>query len=224
MVVNPLYRWILFYVIQPFFLAPMLAFAWSRFRRGFLRPHWMGRFIAVQAVDLVQGSIFFALALSHRNNQWFRHLSQPAVFAGMLWVLARTSHPSPRRQGLYWACAGTGLLAAVAGVFVNGLFLRNALFTTTQCLIYIGLGVYELRGLALREDDENLAAKPEFWLYSAILIYGSTTLIFNASSNHFLRVLPPHLLPLPWLVHGLVIVFYEIALAKVFLCRKPASS
>jgi hypothetical protein len=223
-VIKPVYRWIFLFLFDPFILAPVLAFAWSRIRGGFSRPHWMGRFLAVQIVDLVQGAIFIALALSHRNNQWFRHLSQPVVFAGMLWVLVKTSHPSPRRLGLYWACAATGLLAAVAGVYVNGLFLRNALFTTTQCLIYIGLGVYELRKLALRDDDENPAAKPEFWLNSAILIYGSTTLIFNASSNHFLRILPPHLLPLPWLVHGLVIVFYEIALAKVFLCRKPVSS
>ncbi|HEY3269835.1 MAG TPA: hypothetical protein VGJ89_01365 [Geothrix sp.] len=222
--IKPIYRWIFLFLFDPFILAPVLAFAWSRIRGGFSRPHWMGRFLTVQIIDLVQGAIFIALALSHRNNQWFRHLSQPVVFAGMLWVLVKTSPPSPRRLGLYWACAATGLLAAAAGVYVNGLFLRNALFTTTQCLIYIGLGVYELRRLALRDDDENLAAMPEFWLNSAILIYGSTTLIFNASSNHFLRVLPPHLLPLPWLVHGLVIVFYEIALAKVFLCRKPASS
>lgn len=222
--IRPLYRWIFLYLFDPFILAPMLAFAWARVRGGFHRLSWMRSYLAVQVFDLLQGAIFIALAMSHRNNQWFRHFSQPLVFAGLLWVLARTSTPTPRRRALYLACLGIGLLAAVAGVFLNGLFLRNALFTTTQSLIFTGLGTYELRRLILQDDDEALSSKPEFWLDGAILIYGSATLIFNASSNFFLRTLPPHLLPLPWLVNGLVIVFYQISLAKVFLCRKPISS
>ncbi len=221
---KSVYHWILLYVLDPSILAPLLAYAWSRFRDSYKQPSWIRAYLYVQVFDLVQGVIFIALALSHRNNQWFRHLTQPLVFTGLLWVLAKTSEPTPRRKHLITACLGIGLLAAVTGIFVDGLFWRNTLFTVTQSLLYIGLGTYELRRLLLQEDDQILTDKPEFWLYSAILIYGSSTLIFNASSNYFLRNLPPHLVPLPWIVNGVVIVLYQLSLAKVFLCRKPSSS
>lgn len=224
MVPKSVYFWILVCVIDPSILAPLLAYAWSRYRGGYRRPAWLGSFLAVQAFDLAQGAFFIALALSHRNNQWFRHLSQPVVFTGMLWVMARLSEPTARRRQALLAAWGLGLAAAVGGIFANGLFVRNALFTVTQSLVYLGIGTWELRRLLLEDDDEPLTDKPEFWLCTALLLYGSATLIFNATSNYFLRALPPHLLPLPWIVNGLVVVIYELFLAKVFLCRKPTSS
>lgn len=224
MVPKPIYTWILTYIIDPSILAPIGAYGWSRLHGGYQRPGWLPAYLWIQILDLVQGVIFLALALSHRNNQWFRHLSQPFVFIGLLWVLFRTSEDTPRRRRLYLACLGIGLLAALIGVPINGLRWRNALFTTIQSLVFLGLGTHELQRLLAEEDAEVLSARPDFWLYTAMLIYGSATMIFSASSNYFLRTLPPHLLPLPWIVNGLILVFYQLFLAKVFLCRKPSSS
>jgi len=224
MVSKSIYFWILVCVIDPAILAPILAYAWSRHRGTYRQPPWLGSYLAVEVLDLAQGVLFIGLALSHQNNQWFRHLIQPVVFTGILWVVARISGPTGWRRLALTACWGLGLAAAVAGVFANGLFLRNALFTVTQSLVYLGIGTHELRRLLLQDDDEPLPDKPEFWLYTALLLYGSATLIFNASSNYFLKALPRHLLPLPWIVNGLVVVIYELFLAKVFLCRKSTSS
>ena len=224
MVPKSVYHWILVWVIDPSILAPLTAYAWSRFRGGFQRPQWLRPFLWVQILDLAQGIVFIAMALSHRNNQWFRHLIQPFIFTGLLWVLAKAAEDSPQRRRIYISCLGLGVLAALAGVFVNGIRWRNALFTTTQSFVFMGLGIYELQRLFTQENDEILTDKPEFWLNTAILIYGSVTLIFSASSNYFLRNLPPHLLPLPWIIHGLILVFYQLFLAKVFLCRRPTSS
>jgi hypothetical protein len=224
MVPKSVYHWILVWVIDPSILAPLSAYAWSRCRGGYQRPPWLRLFLWVQILDLAQGCVFLALALSHRNNQWFRHLAQPFVFTGLLWVLTKASEDSPLRRRIYTACLMVGLLAALAGAFVNGIAWRNALFMSTQSLIFLGLGAYELQRLFTEENDEILTDRPEFWFTTAILIYGSATLIFSASSNHFLRTLPPHLLPLPWIVHGLILVFYQLSLAKVFLCRRPTSS
>lgn len=221
---RTLLRWILHYIVDPSILAPLCAYAWNRIRGGYQRPAWLRPYVAVQVLDLIQGIIFIAIAMSHRNNQWFRHIVQPFVFAGLLWTLARTSEEGPSRRRLYLSLIGIGIAAAVAGVFVNGLFWRNALFMTTQSLIYMGLGAYELNRLFNAREEGALANRPEFWLASAVLIYGSSALIFSATSNHFLRALPPHLVHIPWVMNGIAIVFYELALAKVFLCRKSASS
>lgn len=224
MVPKSVYHWILVWVIDPSILAPLAAYAWSRFRGGYQRPQWLRPFLWVQILDLAQGIVFIAMALSHRNNQWFRHLVQPFIFTGLLWVLAKAAEDSPQHRRIYLSCLGLGILAALAGVFVNGIRWRNALFTTTQSFVFMGLGIYELQRLFIHENDEILTDKPEFWLNTAILIYGSVTLIFSASSNYFLRNLPPHLLPMPWIFHGLILVFYQLFLAKVFLCRRLTSS
>lgn len=221
---RPLHRWILLYVIDPSLLAPLLGYAWSRFRGGYQWPPWFTAFAWVLGFDLIQGATAIGLALSHHNNQWLRHGTQPVVFAGLLWVLAQLPGSSAGFRRLVAICGGVGLLAAVVGVFVNGLFWRNALFTVTQSLIYSGLGALGIKRLLEHEETELLTQRPEFWLNAAILVYGSSTLVFNATSNHFLRTLPPHLLHLPWTVNGLVIVLYQLSLAKVFLCRKPTSS
>ncbi|MDP1832582.1 MAG: hypothetical protein Q8K67_11030 [Geothrix sp.] len=221
---KSVYHWILVWVIDPSILIPLTAYAWSRLRGGYQHPQWLRPFLWVQILDLAQGIVFIAMALSHRNNQWFRHLIQPFIFTGLLWVLAKAAQDSPQRRRIYISCVGVGILAALAGVFVNGIRWRNALFTTTQSFVFMSLGTYELQRLFTQENDEILTDKPEFWLNTAILIYGSVTLIFSASSNYFLRNLPPHLLPLPWIIHGLILVFYQLFLAKVFLCRRPTSS
>lgn len=224
MSIRTLTRGILHYVVDPAMLLPLAAYAWARFRGGYRRPAWLPLFLRVQIADLVQGVIFVALAKAHMNNQWFRHGVQPFIFIGLLWTLCRTAEEGSRRKRLFLACIGVGMAAAVAGVFVNGLWWRNALFMTTQSLIYMGLGIHELQRLFQAPTDEPLTSQPEFWLSSALLIYGSSTLIFSATSNHFLRTLPGELVFIPWLVNGVIIVFYELALAKVFLCRTSTSS
>ena len=222
--VRTVTRGILHYVVDPAMLLPLAAYAWSRARGGYRRPAWLRLFIGVQVADLVQGLIFISIAKAHMNNQWFRHGVQPFIFAGLLWTLYRTSEGGERRRRLFLACLGAGGVAAVAGVFVNGLWWRNALFMTTQSLIYMGLGIHELQRLFQSQEDESPADQPEFWLSSALLIYGASALIFSATSNHFLRTLPGELVFIPWLVNGVIIVFYELALAKVFLCRTSTSS
>lgn len=222
--VRTLHRWILHYIIDPSILAPVAAYAWSRYRGGYQRPPWLRPFFRLQVLDLIQGVIFISMAMAHRNNQWFRHIIQPVIFTGLLWVLARTAEEGPRRRALFLACTAAGLLAAVAGVFVNGLFWRNALFMTTQSLIFAGLGVYELRRLFNSPEGGSLKHRPEFWLAAALLVYGASALIFSATSNVLLRSLPHNLVLAPWLLNGMVVLFYELALAKVFLCRTPPSS
>jgi hypothetical protein len=218
------HRWILHYIIDPSILAPMAAYAWSRFRGGYQRPPWLRPFLRVQILDLIQGVIFIAIAMAHHNNQWFRHIVQPIIFTGLLGTLARTAEEGAPRTRLYLVCVGVGLAAAVTGIFVNGLLWRNSLFMTTQSLIYMGLGTYELRRLFNSEDDRSLPDRPEFWLAAALLVYGSSTLIFSATSNYLLRTLSAQMVRVPWIVNGIVIVCYELALAKVFLCRKSTSS
>jgi hypothetical protein len=218
------YRWIFGYLISPSILAPMLAFAWSRFKGGYQNPSWIQVFFWVQLFDLAQGSVFIGLAIFHQNNQWLRHLAQPIVFLGFLWTMFRMAPDSRARRILYGICLTIGLMAAMTGLWLNGVRWRNAVFTTTMSLIYLGLVTRELKILSESNEDATPTSLPAFWVLASLLVYSSGTLIFNASSNYFLRTLSPLLLPIPWVVVGFIHVIHEVMLAKVFLCPKPTSS
>jgi len=205
-------------------LAPMGAYVLSRIRGGYQKPPWAQAFVALMILDLAQGLVYAAMARMGIHNLWFRHLVLPLVFIGMMVVVHGIRRGSRRRTWLYAGMTGVGLVAAVAGCFVNGLAWRNALFSTTESLIFLAVSVVEMRHLLLAEDDRPIGAFPEFWLLAALLVYASGTLIFNASSNYFLQTLPSHLILIPWVVASAIRAAYHLLLAKVFLCPKPSSS
>ena len=215
---------IIWYVLGPVMLAPMGAYVLARIRGGFQRPPWMHAFVALQMVDLAQGLVYASMALRGIHNLWFRHFVLPLVFIGMMVVVHGIRRGSRRRTWFYVGMTGVGLVAAVASYFVDGLALRNAFFSTTGSIIYLIVSVAEMRHQLLSEDDRPIGASPEFWLLAALLVYASGTLIFNASSNYFLRSLPSHLILIPWVVVSAIHAAYHLLLAKVFLCPKPSSS
>lgn len=221
---RSLYLGIIWYVLDPVMLAPMGAYMLARIRGGFQKPPWGQAFLALMILDLAQGIVYAAMAHMGIHNLWFRHFILPLVFIGMMVVVHGIRRGSRRRTWFYAGMAGVGLVAAVASYFVNGLAWRNALFSTTEGLIYLAVSVTEMRHLMVSEDDYPIGASPEFWLLAALLIYASGTLIFNASSNYFLRTLPSHLLLIPWVVASAIHAAYHLLLAKVFLCPKPSSS
>lgn len=215
---------IIYFVLNPWMVAPVAAFLWSRWRGGYQRPEWLGLYSKVQIFDLAQGVVFTGLALERINNQWLRHLTQPIVFAGMLGTLFFMTPDSKRRRLLYGICLAVGITAALAGASLDGMKWRNSVFTSTMSLVYLGLVTQELKALSESTEDVHLTSLPSFWVLAALLVYSSGTLIFNASSNYFLRTLPPHLIIIPWLVVTLVHAIHEAMLAKAFLCPTPTSS
>lgn len=221
---RSLCRGIIWYVLGPVMLAPMAAYCLARVRGGFTKPPWTKGYVALMIVDLAQGLVYTAMAYLGIHNLWFRHLIIPLVFIGMLGVVHRIRQGSRARSWFYAGLAGMGLAAAVAGYFVNGPGWRNALFSTTEGLIFLTVSVVEMRHLLLSEDDRPIGASPEFWLLAALLVYASGTMLFNASSNYFLRKLPAHLILIPWVVVNVVYAAYHLLLAKVFLCPKPSLS
>jgi len=206
-------------------LAPIAAYLWSRWRGGYLYPEWLRLYTKVQVFDLAQGLVFTGMAMNHMNNQWLRHLTQPVVFAGMLWAMYLMAPSRTRdRKILYGVSLAAGLAAAVLGAFLDGTRWRNSVFTSAMCLVYLLAVPQEMRRLSESTEDASLVAQPSFWVLSALLVYSSGTLIFNASSNYFLRTLPPHLVIIPWVVVGFIHAIHEAMLAKAFLCPTPASS
>ncbi|WP_257308495.1 hypothetical protein [Geothrix fuzhouensis] len=216
---------IIHFALNPWMLAPIAACLWGRWRGGYLYPDWMRLYTKVQVFDLAQGLVFTGMAMNHRNNQWLRHLTQPVVFAGMLGTLYLMAPPRTRnRKIVYGAYLFIGLVAAVFGAFLDGTTWRNSVFTSVMCLVYLIAVPQELKLLSESAEEVWLAAQPSFWVLSALLVYSSGTLIFNASSNYFLRSLPPRLVLIPWVVVGFIHAIHEAMLAKAFLCPKPASS
>lgn len=219
-----IYRFLVFNVLNPWMLAPMVAYLWSLYQNRFQRPLWMPTFIVVQAFNLAQGLAFTAMAYLGMNNQGFRHLVQPVVCAGFLFTLFRMGRDGRHRRLLYGACLAVTLAAAMAGAALDGMHWRNAVFTSVMSLVYLGLTLWEMKGLLASNGHAALTSQPAFWVLAALMVYGSGTLLFNVSSNYFLRTLPPHLLPIPWVVVGTIHAIHEALFAKAFLCPKPVLS
>lgn len=217
-------RALILYVFDPFMLAPIGALVVSRMRPRFQRPPWLRTFIWVEIGDLVQGLGYTTLGYMGIHNLWYRHVIQPLVFAGLLLVVYQFRPASLLRKTLFGLFLLAGLVAALGGFVLDGLAYRNAIFTSTQSLVFLLVAVLEMRHSLLFNDDAPPSRTPEFWLLSALLIYASGGLIFNATSNYFLRTLPPEILLLPWLVASIVNAAYNALLAKVFLCPKPNRS
>ena len=211
-------------LLDPLILLPMLGLAWSRIRGGFARPPWINMFAVVMAYDLLQCICFTAMAFRGLNNQWFRHLFDPLGYLGVLWILFLTRPGSKRRRRYYLFAGVAGVVAAVVGFSLNTMRFRNALFTTVMSLVLLVLCTFELRKMLIQDDETPLERQPAFWLYTGFLILGSGSLIFNAISNHFLRILPTSLILIPWLVMACVYSIHYAFLAKAFLCRNPISS
>ncbi len=205
-------------------LAPMGAYLLARIRGGFQEPSWLPIYATLQMVILAQGLVYESMAHMGIHNLWFRHFILPLVFIGMMVVVHRIRRGSRDRKRFYVGMTGVGVVAAVAGYFVDGPAWRNALFSTTEGFIFLAVSAAEMRHLLLSDDDKHIGASPEFWLLAALLVYASGTLIFNASSNYFLRTLPSDLILIPWVVVGMIHAAYYLLLAKVFLCPKPSSS
>lgn len=217
-------KYLMYFIFIPWMVAPVAAYVVNRWRGDYQQPAWMPLYTKVQVFDLAQGAIFTGMSLYHVNNQWLRHLTQPVVFIGMLWTIFRMAPDSKGRRILYRACMVAGLAAAVVGTLLDGMKWRNSVFTTTMSLVYLGLATRELRIISESNESDHLTTLPSFWVLAGLLVYSSGTVIFNATSNYFLRTLPMHLLFIPWVIVGIVHAIHEVLLAKAFLCKKPASS
>lgn len=217
-------RFLIYYLFNPWIVAPVAAYLWSRGRGNDQRPAWLPLFTGVQIFNLAQGILFTIMASLQINNQWFRHFVQPIVYTGLVLTLFRMAPDQRDRRIIYAFCLGIGLAAAMGGMAMNGLKWRNALFTSTSSLVFLGLGTWELRRMVLADDDTPLTNLPGFWFTAALLIYGSGTLLFNASSNYFLRTLSPDLVLIPWVMITMIHAIHHVLLAKVFLCKNPSSS
>lgn len=218
------WRFIIDYILAPWMAAPLAAYGISRWRDHYEQPEWMPFFLKVQVFNVIQGVIFTGMAHQHLNNQWLRHITGPIIFAGLLWTMFRMAPDSRGRRIIYGTCLALGLVAAVVGSELDGMKLRNSIFTTTMSLVYLGLVPAELKTLTQSNDEAQLTSLPTFWVLAGLLVYSSGTLIFNASSNYFLRTLPSPLIAIPWVAVGIIYAIYQVMFAKAFLCPKPTSS
>jgi hypothetical protein len=219
-----LYYRVLMSISDIIMLAPIGAYLWSRNRIYYQKPIWINNFKNLQLIELFFGVIFVSLAYSGIHNQWFRHMAQPVDFVLMILLLRTIRSEFSRNSWLYIILIVIGLMSAGLGLFIDKIHYRNAIFSSTQSVIYLLICGIELPNILLKEETIELRHLPEFWLFAALLLYSSGTIIFNASSNYFLRTLPSALLPIPWLAAASVHSIYHILLAKVFLCPKPSSS
>lgn len=199
-------------------LAPLAAWAWSR-KRGWVdnRP-WRRALESVVFLDLCFGLVFVGLAYGGFRNLPLMHFGRPIVLLSILWALHRMV-PGPLSRRAVWALMGVSFLVASLGIFLDGLRNRNQLFTIFQGILLLVLSARGLRALVASDHyNGRLTHLQPFWVLAGLLVLSATTLAFNALGNHFLRVLPPSMLPIPWLVNYAFISLYHLSLARAFLC------
>lgn len=218
------WRFLVVYILNPTILIPIGVYLWSRNRPSLQKPDWLPNFIRLEFLEFAFGVVGTSLAFAGIRNLGFLHFSRPIAYVATLYVLMGIPTGLPRKKLWYLAAMVVGLLAAFLGLFQDTLTHRNTLFTTVQSLVFLLLSSLEFQELLTGEDSSHLQDRPEFWFLSALMVFASGSLLFNATSNYFLRTLPRDLLPIPWVAVSVVYAAYHILLAKVFLCRNHASS
>lgn len=218
------WRFLVVYVLNPAFLIPIGALAWSRYRKSYADTDRLPGVAFREVLEASFGLVGTALSFAGIRNLGMLHITRPITFIATLLVLMRMPTVTPGRRSWYWAAMATGLLAAAVGYVLDTPLYRNAIFTTVQSLIFLLLSTLELQVILSAEDDTPITDRPEFWFLSALLVFASGSLLFNATSNYFLRTLSHDLLPIPWVAVNTVYVIYYLLMAKVFLCPKHISS
>ncbi|WLT33119.1 hypothetical protein [Geothrix sp. PMB-07] len=218
------WRFLVVYVLNPTLLVPVAAYLWSRYRGTYAKPIGLPGAVPREFLEASFGVLGTGLAFAGIPNVGLLHLTRPLTFVATLLVVLQIPAMSRLRRNWYLVAMGLGLLAAAMGYALDTPAYRNSVFTTVQSLIYLIVSSIELRWILMIEDDVPVAARPEFWFFSALLVFASGSLLFNATSNYFLRTLTHDLLPIPWVAVNVVYVMYYFLMAKVFLCPKPTSS
>lgn len=218
------WRSIIVYILNPTFVFPIGAYFWSRYKGTYLEPTGLPGAVPREYVETFFAILGTAIAFSGARNIPLLHFTRPITFLVTLAVLLRMPTVSPQRQKWYMVAMGLGFASAVFGYFLDTPSYRNAIFSTTQSLIFLTASALELREILILDEASPVTEKPEFWFLSALLVLATGTLLFNATSNFFLRSLSHDRLLIPWVAVNVVYMIYYILMAKVFLCPRLTSS
>jgi hypothetical protein len=218
------WRFLVVYILNPTLLIPLGAYIWSRYRGTYAEPKNLPGAVPREFLEVFFGLLGTVMAFAGIRNVGLLHFTRPLTFVATTCVLLRMPAVPRRRRRLYLGAMGLGLAAAGVGYFLDTPAYRNAVFTTVQSLIFLTISAVELKSILSLEDDLPVADRPEFWFLSALLVFASGSLLFNATSNYFLRTLSRDLLPVPWVAVNVVYLVYYLLMARVFLCPRPTSS
>ncbi len=218
------WRIVIVYVLNPTLLLPIGAYFWSRWRKVYAEPRNLPGVVPREFLEASFGVAGTALSFAGIKNLGFLHVTRPITFLATLAVLMWMPTVTSSRRKWYVVAMGLSLVSAVLGYVLDTPAYRNAIFTTVQSLIALLFSTIELREILAFDDAIPIMERPEFWFLSALLVFASGSLLFNATSNYFLRTLSHDLILVPWVAVAVVHSIYHVLLAKVFLCPKPTSS
>jgi hypothetical protein len=205
------------------YLVPLAAAWWNQRSTRFQQRTWMPSLVAVLAFNLLVRAALMGTALVGMRNHWISNLALLPSFLLMAWIILRLG---AKRTVAPFLLAASLCIAAMAvweacQTGVNQIWNRAA---TLVSLTLLAASLWGIGQLFLADARTRLGSLPEFWVLAAWALDNGTSVVFHSLFDLFLGHLTKPWVLVPWLVVFMLGGFFNVMLAKTFLCPKPRSS
>jgi hypothetical protein len=209
--------------LELFYLVP-LASAWMNQRSiRYQREPWMPALVVTIAFNVLIRAVLLGTAMAGIRNHWVSNLAFLPNYLLMTWVISGFRVNSRTRPALLIAALPVAALAfwEASQVGLNSVWNNSA---TLAAVIFLAATLVEIHQLFLLDTTGTLGSIPGFWVATAWALDNGISLIFHSLFDFFLQTLSKPWILVPWLVVFLLGAFFNLFLARAFLCLKPQSS
>lgn len=205
------------------YLVP-LASAWMNQRSlRYQREPWMPALVVTIAFNVLIRAVLLGTAMAGIRNHWVSNLAFLPNFLLMTWVISGFRVKSRIRPALLIATLPVAALAfwEASQVGLDSVWNHSA---TLAAVIILTATLAEIHQLFLLDTTDTLGSIPGFWVATAWALDNGISVIFHSLFDFFLRTLTKPWVLVPWFVVFLLGAFFNLFLARAFLCLKPQSS
>ncbi|HJW73306.1 MAG TPA: hypothetical protein VJ486_10795 [Geothrix sp.] len=189
----------------------------------YIRRPWMNRLSITLLYILLVNWLLLATAMNHIQNNWMYNASVIPEFALSLWTLSGIGpRPIPT---FVLGPAPVGILGiAILQWLKMGPWEMWPMVILYSITVLFALCIWRLaRIIPLIVEDPD-TWQPAFWLLGSWMLMNGVDLAFWPLFDYFLARLSRPLVLVPFLMKFILGMFFNLALARTFLCRKSHSS
>jgi hypothetical protein len=204
-------------------LIPVVAaFVGSRSTLYIRRP-WMHRLTITLLYILLVNWILLATAMNHIHNNWIYNASLVPEFVLSLWTLSGVG-PRPIPNLVLGPALAGALGIVILQFWKLGPWPMWSMALLYSITVLFALCIWRLVCIIPLVVEDPDSWQPAFWLLGSWMLMNGVDLVFWPLFDYFLARLSRPLVLVPFLVKFILAMFFNLALARTFLCRKSHSS
>lgn len=195
---------------------PLIAFLIGANRGMDTFKRLIGLYVTVGALIEITMSVLFTSDIRF-NNMPILHAFTVFEFGLFCWILGKQIGFSSKTRSIL--IAGFVAVEIILDIWVQTLFEINSIIRAIEAVILITLVIIYFKQIMQRMEVPHLEKTPQFWVFTAILLYFSGSLVIFAFSN-YMHLIDPNLNLHIWTIHAVPNIILNLLLA-ISLWMKP---